>query len=219
MSQKPLIVIVGAGPGVSAGVAKKFGANGFRVVNVSRTKESLDTFSKELNLQEIEAYGVEADAADPDSLRKAFEHIKSEYGVPEVLVYNAAKIAQGTSASLTDEQLLNDFKVNVAGALVSAQQVIPELIERKEGTLLFTGGGFALYPSSAYTSLSIGKAGVRALAFTLADELSPHGIYVGTVTIAGLVKPGTYYDPDRIADVYWDLYVNKNQTEVFYKEA
>ncbi|MBP1997083.1 SDR family NAD(P)-dependent oxidoreductase [Paenibacillus eucommiae] len=215
---KPLLVIVGAGPGVSAGVAKKFGTSGFRVVLVSRTKASLDVYTEELQAQGVEAYSVQADASDSASLQSAFNQIKAEYGVPEVLVYNAAVINQSNPSSLSEKQLVDDFKINVVGALTSAQQVIPDMIDRKQGTLLFTGGGLALYPAAVLTSLSIGKAGIRTLAFTLAEELKPHGIYVGTVTITGFVQRGTFYDPERIAEAYWELYTTRDQIETVYKE-
>jgi len=218
MSNKPLLVIIGAGPGVSSGIARKFGNHGFRVVLVSRTQRSLENITKGLHEQNIESYGVIGDASEPDSLKKAFEQIKSEFGATAVLVYNVANIVPGDPLSLTEQQLINDFKVNTVGALTSAQQVITEMIERKEGTLFFTGGEIALNPNPHYTSLSLGKAAIRSLALSLADTLSPHGIYVGQVLIADHVKKGTFYDPDRIADVYWNLYINRDQKEVLFKE-
>jgi len=96
--------------------------------------------------------------------------------------------------------------------------VIPAFIEQNKGTLLFTGGGFAVAPSAKYTSLSIGKAGIRALAFALAEELNPQGIHVGTVTIAGNVSPGTFFDPDLIAERYWELHTNKDLKEIVYAQ-
>jgi short-subunit dehydrogenase len=215
---KPLIIIVGAGPGVSAGVAKKFGANGFRVVLVARTKAKLEQYTSELDKLVVEAYGVTADASDTAALKAAFKQIKAEYGEAEVLVYNAFSAAHANPTVLSEQQLVDDFKVNVVGALTSVQQVVPDMIERKQGTILLTGGALALYPAAIMTSLSIGKAGMRNLAFTLSDELAPHGIYVGTVTIAGLVKPGTFFDPDSIAESYWELYIQRDKKEILFKQ-
>ncbi|SHE38438.1 short chain dehydrogenase [Seinonella peptonophila] len=219
MDNRPLLVIIGSGPGISLSIAKKFGTQGFRVVLVSRTQESLERNTKELHEQNIESYGVSANAADTDLLKKAMQQIKLSYGIPDVLVYNVANIVPGNALSLTEQQLLDDFKVNTVGALTSAQQVIPEMIERKQGTLFFTGGTISLEPNPEYASLSIGKSGIRSLALSLADTLSPYGIYVGQILIADHVKRGTYYDPDRIADVYWDAYINRNQKEIIFKES
>jgi short-subunit dehydrogenase len=215
---KPLIIIVGAGPGVSAGVAKKFGINGFRVVLVARTKTKLEQYASELDAFGVEAYGATADVSDTAALKSAFAQIKAKYGDAEVLVYNAFSSVHANPTVLSEQQLVDDFKVNVVGALTSAQQVIPAMIERKQGTILLTGGALALYPAALLTSLSIGKAGMRSLAFTLSDELAPHGIFVGTVTIAGLVKPGTFFDPDTIAESYWELYTQRDKKEILFKQ-
>ncbi|MEK5639872.1 short-chain dehydrogenase [Paenibacillus rhizosphaerae] len=214
---KKSIVIVGAGPGVSSGVAKIFGLKGFKVILVARNEKSLGELVKSLEAQSIEAYGTTANAADADSLQTAFQQIKRNHGIPEVLVYNAAVIKLGTASKLTEAELLDDLNVNVVGALSSALQVIPDFIERKSGTILFTGGGFALTPAYELASLSVGKAALRSLAYTLGEELKPHGIHVGTITIAGTVAVNTNFDPDRIAQTYWDMYEKQNERELIYQ--
>ncbi|RUT35843.1 SDR family NAD(P)-dependent oxidoreductase [Paenibacillus zeisoli] len=210
------LVIVGAGPGVSAAVARKFGSNGFRVVLVARNPLSLEVLANELRDQSIEAYTVAADASKPESISEAFQTIREQHGTPDVLLYNAAFISKAAISTLEEQQLIDEFKVNVVGALSSVKEVIPAFRERKEGTILITGGGFALSPSPDYASLSIGKAGVRSLALSLAQELQPDNIYVGTVTIGGYVTKGTAYDPDAIAEKYWELYQKRDQAEFVY---
>ncbi|MUT66460.1 SDR family oxidoreductase [Paenibacillus sp. NEAU-GSW1] len=216
---KPLIAIVGAGAGVSSAVARKFGANGFRVALVARNTASLEVYANELKEDGIEVFTAAADAADKPSLQEAFRQIRENFGQPDVLLYNAAAISKASPSTLGEQQLIDDFKVNVVGALTSVQQVIPQFIERKEGTIFITGGGFALSPSPDYASLSIGKAGVRSLAYSLAQELKPHHIYVGTVTIGGYVHKDTFYDPDLIAEKYWHLYQNRDETEIVFSQS
>jgi len=214
---KKVIVIVGAGPGVSSGIAGKFGSNGFKVVLIARNEHALAEIVRNLKARNIEAYGITANAADPVSLQNAFGQLKREHGIPEVLVYNAAVMKPGTASKLKEDELLEDLNVNAVGALSSASQVIPDFKERKSGTILFTGGGFALHPSNEWASLSIGKAALRSLTYTLGDELAPLGIHVGMVTIAGIVAAGTNFDPDRIAQAYWDMYEKRNQRELIYQ--
>jgi short-subunit dehydrogenase len=214
---KKIVVIVGAGPGVSLGVARKFGSKGFRILLVSRNNKALEELVTNLIEEGIEAFGIPANAADPVSITSAFNLIKSNYGLPEVLVYNAAVIKLGTASELKETELLKDLNVNVVGALSTALQVIPDFVERKSGTILFTGGGFALYPSKDFASLSIGKAALRSLAFTLGYELASHGVHVGTVTIAGNVDKNTHFDPDLIAQAYWDMYEKRDEHEVIYQ--
>jgi short-subunit dehydrogenase len=92
--------------------------------------------------------------------------------------------------------------------------------EQKKGTILFTGGGLALNPYPAYASLAIGKAAIRSLAFSLGGELEADNIQVATVTIFGMVKPDTHFDPDLIAEAYWTLHTQpagERQREIQYK--
>jgi len=99
-----------------------------------------------------------------------------------------------------------DLRISIGGALAAVQAVLPAMKERGHGTLLFTGGGFAFEPMAAMASLGIGKAGLRNLAFSLFADLNEAGIHAGTVTICGLVKPGTAFDPDKIAESYWSMH-------------
>ncbi|MFD0670006.1 SDR family NAD(P)-dependent oxidoreductase [Cohnella sp. GCM10027633] len=215
----PIIAIVGAGPGVSAAVARKFGSNGFRVALVARNASSLDALASELREDGIETIFATADASRPESIADAFRSIREQFGEPDVLLYNAAAISRTAATALSEQQLIEDFKVNVVGALTSVKEVAPRFVERKEGTVLITGGGLALHPHPDYASLSVGKAGVRSLAYALAQELKPSNVYVGTVTIGGFVSRGTYYDPDRIAEKYWELYRDRDDVEYVFAEA
>jgi NAD(P)-dependent dehydrogenase (short-subunit alcohol dehydrogenase family) len=100
--------------------------------------------------------------------------------------------------------------VSVVGALTAIQSVVPSMLSRGTGTVLFTGGGLALYPSAGVTSLSIGKAAIRNLAFCVAEELVAEPIRVGIVSVFGTVEPGTPFDPAKIADAFWEVYVDQD---------
>lgn len=213
---KPIVAIVGAGSGVSAGVARKFGGQGFAIALVARTRSSLDTQVARLHDHGIEASGFVADVTDAVGLTAAFDAIETELGRPDVLVYNAGANTIGEPSQLDTADLLGDFAVNVAGALNSARLVIPGMVERGSGTILFTGGMLGVNPVSSRASASIGKAGLRNLAFTLSEELSPKGLTVGIVTIGGVVEAGTHFDPDLIANAYWALYSGARTGEIQY---
>lgn len=215
-----LCTIVGAGPSLGMAVARRFAREGFRIALLARRRGALDEYVAQLSDRGTQAYGYVADAADLDSLSQAFEQLHGQLGQVDVLVYNAGIARAIQPAELDVETLVDDFRVNVAGALASAQQVIPYMRERHRGTIIFTGGGMALHPYAQYASLAIGKAGLRCLAFTLGEELEAEGVHVATVTIAGPVQPGTRFDPDRIADCYWALHGQdpvRWQREVIYQ--
>lgn len=213
---KPIAMIVGSGLGVSAGVARKFGTHGFSIALVARTRASLDTQVALLQGRGIEASGFVADVTETEELALAFAAIEAEMGSPAVLVYNAGANTVSEPSQLSSADLLRDFSVNVGGALDSARLVIPAMRERGSGTILFTGGMLGVNRVSSRASASIGKAGLRNLAFTLSGELGPQGLTVGTVTIGGVVEAGTYFDPDEIANAYWDLHIGSLHGEVQY---
>ena len=211
-----ICTIVGMGEGISYSVAKRFAAEGYQIAMIARNASKLENLLQSLATSGYQAHAFEADAGNFQSLEKAFSDITSQLGNTDVLVYNVANLRQGTPSQLSADTLTNDFKMNVAGGLVAAQQVIPAMKQAKKGTILFTGGGLALHPFPGFASTAIGKAGIRHLAFMLHDELLASGIHVATVTVSGTVQPGTHFDPDTIAEKYWQLH--KQEKGKFEKE-
>src|SRR3990172_7136181 len=209
MSEK-LIAIVGMGKGISMAVARRFGKEGYRIAMISRSESNLIRHQRELNGDGYKSLYFVADAGNQDILKKAFAELKAELGSPEVLVYNAAIVRTARPTSLTYFNLIEDFKVNVAGALVAVQQVLPAMRNKKRGTIIFTGGGLALNPFLDYASLAIGKAGIRSLATTLSQELKMDGVHIVTVTICGWVREqDNKYSLAKIADLYFSLHTKK----------
>ncbi len=214
---KKTIVVVGAGKGMGNHIAKKFAQNDFRVVLMARNEQNLALYKNEFTNEGFEVYTKAVDAEKTESLKAAFDWVKEQFEVVDVLAYNAAILTAGMPTELTSEEFMRHYQVDVASALFCANEVIPGQLEQKEGTILFTGGGFALYPMAEYTCVSVDKAALRALAFTLNQELGEKGIFTGIVTIMGNVAEGTHYDPGMIAEKYWGLYTERKDVEVVYK--
>jgi NAD(P)-dependent dehydrogenase (short-subunit alcohol dehydrogenase family) len=198
------IVVVGAGPGLGAGIAARFAREGYGVSLVTREPSTLaDVHSK------LSSYGVPvsihpADAGRADDLEDALAAIVRAGGTPDVVVYNAAIVRSDEPGDLSAEELAQTFAVNVSGALVTALATIPHMQERRAGTFLVTGG--LPRPSSSHLSLSLGKAGLRARVTMLADYYGPSGVHVAAVTVTGEIRPGTPFDPALIAEEYWRLH-------------
>lgn len=214
--------MVGAGPGVGLAVARRFAREGFRLALLARRSESLQSLVAVLQAEGAAADGYPVDVADFDALRRTLDEVSARAGAPSVLIYNAAAATQALPSALTATQLHRDLAVNVTGALVAAQQVLGSMRSRGKGTILFTGGGLALQPYPPLASLAVGKAAIRSLAFSLGGELESEGIHAATVTIAGYVRPGTAFDPERIAEAYWRLHVEPRSEwgrEIVYDEA
>lgn len=199
---KPILIIVGAGPGMGHSIARRFGSEGFRVALVARRNAALEALAAEL--QGVDTMTLVADVTDEKALNEVFHTVQVQWGAPDVVVYNAAMAAPGLPSTLTAATLETSFRVNVVGALITARLALDTL--RPGGKILYTGGGMALSPIPQMAALGIGKAGLRSLATSLHHECKDKGIHVATVTICGFVKPDTHFDPDKIAEEYWTLY-------------
>ena len=196
------LLLIGAGPGVGAGVVRRFGREGFRSTLISRGG-TLDQLADELRSGGLEIRAVVADIADLDGYRETLERIFNDSGAPGVVVYNAALPDPGQILETTVERLRTAYDVDVLGAVVAAQVAAPVLRAAGAGTLLVTSGGFADNPLPPMASLSIGKAALRSAQTLIAAGVAEDGIHAATVTVAGAVKPGTDFDPDKIAELFW----------------
>lgn len=198
-------IIVGAGPGLGEAIARKFGRNGFVVSLIARNELALRDQVARLKEAGIEAHYAKADAGDAEQLAVALEQLQAMLGSCQVLVYNAAVLRPGEPLDLTLEALRTEFDVNLVGALQAVKVVAPQMVASEKGAILFTGGGLALEPYPEWTSLALGKAALRSLAFSLYKELAPKGVHVAVVAVCGIVKPGGPFDPDTIVDEYYRL--------------
>jgi len=199
--------IVGMGPGVSLAVARRFGREGFSIAMLARRPEALEEHGRSLSAAGVTARAYAADAADPASLVGALGRVEADAGPIDVLVYNAAVMHTSPLLQMSADELVGTFRVNVAGALTAAQAVIPGMRAAGRGTILLTGGGFAMEPKPARAALGIGKAGIRNLGFSLHAECKPAGIHVAVVTIWGVVGSAPQFEPGRIAESYWQLHL------------
>lgn len=206
-SRTPSCLIVGAGPGIGQACARVFANAGHDVGLLLRQPARVEEIVRDIRHasgQRVRSYA--ADAASDSSLTQAIADACAELGEPDVLIYNAASTQRGRPTTLSTEALIEDFRVNVAGALTAARAVAPAMVKRGGGTILFTGGGSAYEPAADYAALSMGKAALRSLTYTLAQELGRSGVHVGMVTVFGFVQPGTHFDPGLIAEAYLRLH-------------
>lgn len=161
-----------------------------------------------------------ADAGRPDELQAAIAKVIDERDLPGVVVYNAGLIQADAPGDLMPDQQTQAWTINVLGALTTATATMPSMAERGHGTFLITGG--MPVPVAAYLSLSLGKAGVRALTAMLAEHYGPRGVHAATVTVGGGIAPGGAFDPDVIAEHYWRLHTQPSgewETEVLFNGA
>jgi short-subunit dehydrogenase len=200
------VVIVGVGPGLGFALARTFASAGHPVALLARDTARLENYVAQLDTAARPVRSYVADAGDPANLRSALHTAIADLGAPEVLVYNAALLRPDTPTDGDDAGWANAFAVDVLGAKVSAETVLPELRDG-QGSLLFTGGGLALQPSPEFASLSVGKAGLRAYVQALHAQLKGTGVHATSVTIAGDIGGGEErFDPAALAQEYLDLH-------------
>jgi NAD(P)-dependent dehydrogenase (short-subunit alcohol dehydrogenase family) len=201
----PGAIVIGAGPGIGAAVARRLAREGMPVGVIARSQATVEAAAAVVEERDGVALGATADVTDETALRAALDAIVDRFGVPEVLVYNAALIQSDAVGDLSAEQHLDAWAVNVVGAITAVAHLGPRMAAAGGGTILLTGG--MPEPVRDVASLSLGKAGVRALTELLQTQYA--GVRVATITVAGTVAPGTAYDPDDIAEHYWRLHTQE----------
>jgi len=214
MKNNKSIIIVGAGPGIAMGVAQKFGKEGYTVGLISRNETKLAKLTQELAAQGITSKFAAADAGNPIALATAIQSLRNELPTIETVHYNAAVLRPLNVLENDPKELTNDLNVGIVGAVATIQEVRDDL-KKNKGTFLLTGGGFADYPMAAYGSVSLAKAGIKNLTKQLHDELKAEGIYVGSVSVNGMVNPAdSTYNPTAIGEAFFAL--GSSQNEPFY---
>jgi NAD(P)-dependent dehydrogenase (short-subunit alcohol dehydrogenase family) len=203
-------LIVGAGEGLSASLARLFAREGIRVALAARNPGKLDALCRATGAK---AFGC--DATDPDSVARLYEAVERDVGVPDVVVYNASGRARGAFADLVAADVAQAIAVSAFGGFLVAQQAVKRMLPKGRGAILFTGASASVkgYPQSA--PFAMGKFALRGLAQSMARELSPQGIHVAHFVIDGGIRssartepadrPDSMLDPDAIALSYWNV--------------
>jgi short-subunit dehydrogenase len=198
-------LIIGAGPGLGAALARRFGREQFTVTLLARREDALNELADELRTAGVTVDIATADAAEPHEYRKALEELAGRIN-PDVVIYNAALIAPDNVLTADLDHLESAYAVDALGAISTAQVFTPAMRRAGRGTFLATGGDVGVDPQPAYATLSLGKAGLRAAVTLMHQELKADGVHAASVTVAGAIAPGTALDPDRIAETYWSLH-------------
>jgi NAD(P)-dependent dehydrogenase (short-subunit alcohol dehydrogenase family) len=191
--QPETALIVGAGSGLSASLARLFVREGMAVGLAARNPDKLAAL--------CDATGARAfacDATDPEQVERLFAEVESTIGVPDVVVYNAGARASGPLIDLMPAQVQSALAAGAFGAFLVAQQAVRRMLPRGHGAVLFTGASASVkgYPQSA--PFAMGKFALRGLAQSMARELAPQGIHVAHFIIDGAIRnPGRTEPPDR----------------------
>jgi NAD(P)-dependent dehydrogenase (short-subunit alcohol dehydrogenase family) len=200
-------LIVGAGAGLSASLARLFAKQGMSVALAARSPQKLAEFA-----QATGARTYDCDAAKRDEVDALFAKLEAEGNVPDVVVYNPSYRARGPLIELDPGEVEKTLAVTAFGAFLVAQAAVKRMLPRQQGALLFTGASASVKGYAQSAPFAMGKFALRGLAQSLARELSPQGIHVAHFIIDGGIrsdrrpvdpaKPDALLDPDAIAQSY-----------------
>lgn len=203
-------LIVGAGLGISASVARDLAAAGLKVGLAARNIEKLAPLAAAIGAERFSA-----DASDPAAVAHLFEDAEARLGAPDVVLYNASARAHGPIAEIDPEAVRKAVEISAFGGFLAIQQAARRMIPKGHGAILLTGASASVkgYPLSA--AFAMGKFALRGLAQSTARELGPKGIHVAHFVIDGGVRsaqrpdqdnrPDSTLDPDGIAQTYIEI--------------
>jgi len=192
-------LVVGAGSGLSAALARRLTGQGMKVALAARRPENLQALCEETG-----AVAFECDAADAGQVAQLFEAVELALGAPEVVVYNASARARGALIDLEPDAVARTLAVSAFGGFLVAQQAARSMLARSRGAILFTGASASLKGYAGSAPFAMGKFALRGLAQSLARELGPQGIHVAHVVIDGVIRPAGAADVSGSADAMLD---------------
>ncbi len=184
---KPVIAVVGAGPGIGEAVARRFVSEGFVAALLARTEDKLQTMVSGIESDHgpgTSRYYI-TDLGDESTVISSFKRIRAELGPVNVLVYNAgARRVNGRSIIDTSSDEFENFtKINLFGAFWSTKCVLPDMLAAGKGTIIYTGATGSLRGSPGLSSFSPGKFGLRSLAQIVTREYQERGIHAGHIIV------------------------------------
>ena len=192
-------LIVGAGEGLSASLARLFAREKLNVALAARKIEKLGSLCGETG-----AHAYACDATKAEEVERLFGMVEREIGTPDLVVYNASARARGAFVDLVPAEVANAIAISAFGGFLVAQQAVQRMLPNKHGAILFTGASASVKGYAQSAPFAMGKFALRGLAQSMARELSPQGIHVAHVVIDGGIRSGSRADPPDKPDSMLD---------------
>ncbi len=209
-------VVVGAGPGLGAALARRFAAGGMKVAVARRLADAAAGLAEEIGGRAYACDGT--DRAQVDAL---FAGVTRDLGTPSLVSYNAGAYSPGGILEIDPEDFEACWRTGCLGGFNVGQVAARLMVEAGGGTILVTGATAALRGGAGFVNLAVGKFGLRALAQSMARELGPRGVHVAHLIIDGLIAADrsstseaergedTVLKPDAIAEAAWFLHTQQ----------
>ena len=194
-------VIVGAGSGTGFETAKLLAGEGFGVVLARRNAEALTPLVDEIERSGGSAVAVAADASIEQQVVALFDQTQERFGLPELVVFNAAGFAMGAVAETPVRQFEEMWNASSFGGFLVGREAARRMVPEGRGTILFTGATAAVKASAKFAAFAAGKHGLRAVAQSMAKELGPEGIHVAHLIVDGIIDVARVHEsmPDLVS--------------------
>jgi NAD(P)-dependent dehydrogenase (short-subunit alcohol dehydrogenase family) len=222
----PTLAIVGAGPGLGASIARRFGREGYRVALLSRNPGRLAALADQLRGAGVDARPYPADVLVPQTLHDALTRAADELDGIDMLEYSPAPAPSDQAGllgavgavDLTVAAAARQIEFYLYGGITAVQAVLPSMIERGSGAVVVTTGassGPLVHPP--FANIAAASGALRNWTLNLHAALAPKGVYAAHVAIAAWIgQGGPKSQPDTIAESYWQLLHDRSQAELFY---
>lgn len=200
-------LIVGAGDGLSASLARLLTTQGMNIGLAARKPEKLKPLC-----EEIGAYAFQCDASEPDAVLQLFDAVDGRLGSPDVVVYNPSYRTRGAIVDLDPAEVAKALMVTAYGGFLVGQEAAKRMLAKGQGAILFTGASASIKGYAQSAPFAMGKFALRGLAQSMARELAPQNIHVAHFVIDGAIlppgqqqpgdNPDSFLNPDAIAHSY-----------------
>lgn len=214
-------IIVGAGPGLGAALARRFARAEMNVAMAVRNVARIETLASEFSGIVHRTIAVACDATQESDVTALFQRVDAELGPPGLVVYNAGAFVRKSVLDTSAEEFERCWRAGCLGGFLVGREAARAMLTRNaehKGTIIFTGATASLRGGALFHNLAVGKFGLRALAQCMARELQPQGIHIAHVVIDGQIESersghstaergkDTVIDPAAIAETYYQLH-------------
>ena len=214
MDEQEVALIVGAGSGLSASLARTFSDQGMKIALAARNTEKLTDIAAE-----TDANLFCCDATSLEQVNNLFSTVVTELGTPNVVVFNASARVRGAITDINPDDVKEALLITSYGGFLVGQAAAKLMVPKNRGTICFTGASAGVKGFPMAATFAMGKFGLRGLAQSMARELHPQNIHVVHVVVDGGIRsaeknriepreddPDKWLDPDEIASTYWHLH-------------